>query len=179
MRIWSRKSYLYIYKAIFISIPELYKLSYNCLHKSKVRGFYYLVSRQSSSVAYWCPTLCDPMDPIGILTQTHAHQVGDATQPSVVPFSCLQSFPASVSFPISQFFIRWPKYWSFRFSISLSIEYSGLISFGLTGLIFLLPKGLESSPAPQFKSISSSGFSLLFHPTLTSIHDYWKNHSFD
>ena len=48
--------------------------------------------------------------------------------------SCLQSFPASVSFPVSQFFtsggIRWPKYWSFSFSISPSNEYSGLISFG-------------------------------------------------
>ena len=47
--------------------------------------------------------------------------------------SCLQSFPASVSFPMSQFFtsggIRWPKYWSFSFSITPSNEYSGLISF--------------------------------------------------
>ena len=48
--------------------------------------------------------------------------------------------------------IRWPKYWSFRFSINLSNEYSGLISFGLTGLISLLSKGLSSS-TPQFKNI--------------------------
>ena len=50
---------------------------------------------------------------------------------SVIPFSsCLQSFPASGSFPMSQFFrIRWPKYWSFSFSISPSNEYSGLICF--------------------------------------------------
>ena len=50
---------------------------------------------------------------------------------SVVPFSsCLQSFPASGSFPINQFFcIRWPNYWSFSFSISPSSEYEGLISF--------------------------------------------------
>ena len=46
----------------------------------------------------------------------------------VIPFSYLQTFPASGSFPMSQF-IRWPKYWSFSFSISPSNEYSGLISF--------------------------------------------------
>ena len=49
---------------------------------------------------------------------------------SVIPFSCLQSSPASGSFPMSQALrIRWPKYWSFSFSISPSSEYSGLISF--------------------------------------------------
>ena len=49
---------------------------------------------------------------------------------SVFPFfSCLQSFPASRSFPMSQLHIRWPKYWNFSFSISPSNEYSGLISF--------------------------------------------------
>ena len=49
---------------------------------------------------------------------------------SVVPFSfCLQSFPASGSFLVSQFYIRWPKYWSFSLSICPSNEYSGLISF--------------------------------------------------
>ena len=48
------------------------------------------------------------------------------------PFSCLQSFPASGSFLLSH--IRWPKYWSFEFSISPSNEYSGLISFSSAGL---------------------------------------------
>jgi len=51
---------------------------------------------------------------------------------------------------------------------------------GLTDFISLLSKGLsKSSPAPQFKSINSSVLSLLYDPALTSIHDYWKNHSFD
>ena len=84
---------------------------------------------------------CDPMDcstpgfPVHHqlleLAQTHVCRVSDAISSSVVPFfSCLQSFPASGSFPVSQFFgIRWPKYWSFSFSISPSSEYSGLISF--------------------------------------------------
>ena len=71
--------------------------------------------------------------------------------------------------------IRWPKYWSF--SLSTSNEYSGLISFGLTGLISL--QAQESSPTPQFKSINSSALILLYGPTLTSIHNYWKNHRFD
>ena len=78
--------------------------------------------------------------------------------------------------------IRWPKYWSFSFSTSASNEYSGLISFriGLTGSISLQSKRLSRvSLAPQFESISSSALSLLYGPTLTSLHDYWKNHSFE
>ena len=76
--------------------------------------------------------------------------------------------------------IRWPKYWSLSFSISPSGEYSGLISFRVEWFDFLAVRGtLESSPIPHFKSISSSVLSFLYGPTLTSIHDYWKNHSFD
>ena len=79
------------------------------------------------------------------------------------------------------FCIRWPKYWSFNFSISPFNEYSGLISFRID--LFWSPcspsDSQESSPTPQFKSINSSALSLLHGPTLTSIHDHWKNHSFD
>ena len=79
----------------------------------------------------------------------------------------------------SVFCIRWPKYWSFSFNIIPSNEYSGLISLGWTGWISLLSKGSqESPPTPQFKSISFSVLSFLYCPTLTSIHDYLKNHSF-
>ena len=74
--------------------------------------------------------------------------------------------------------LMWPKYWSFSFSISPSNEYSGLTSWILTGLISLM-NSQESSPALQFKSINSLALSLLYSSTLTSIHDYWKNHSFD
>ena len=74
--------------------------------------------------------------------------------------------------------IRWPKYWSFSFSIRPSNEYSGLI-LGLTDLISLQSKGLSRVLfEPQFKSISSLALSL-HGPTLTSVHDYWKNHNFD
>ena len=75
---------------------------------------------------------------------------------------------------------RWPKYWSFSFSISPSNEHSGLISFRMDLLDILAVQGtLKSSPTPQFKSINSSALSFLYNPTLTSIPDYWKNHSFD
>ena len=74
--------------------------------------------------------------------------------------------------------IRWPKYWSLSFSISPSNEYSGLISFRMdfVGSPCSPRDSQESSPTPQFKSINSSAFSFLHSPTLTSIHDYWKNH---
>ena len=77
-------------------------------------------------------------------------------------------------------YIKWPKYWSFSISISPSNEYSGLISFRIDWFDLLAVQGtLESSPTPQFKSISSSVLSILCGPTLTSAHDYWKDHSFD
>ena len=77
--------------------------------------------------------------------------------------------------------IRWPKYWSFSFSISPSNEYSGLISFKMDWLDLLAVQGTLKSlfPTPQFKSINSSVLSFLYILTLTSIHDHWKNHSFD
>ena len=76
--------------------------------------------------------------------------------------------------------IRWPKYWSFSYNVSPSNEYSGLISFRMDWLDLLAVQGnsQESSPTPQFKSINSSVLSFLHNPTLRSIHDYWKNHSF-
>ena len=77
--------------------------------------------------------------------------------------------------------IRWPKYWSFCFSISPSNECLGLIPFRIDWFDLLAVQGTlkESSPTPQFKSINSLVLSFLYSPTLTSIHDYWKNHSFD
>ena len=74
--------------------------------------------------------------------------------------------------------IRWPKYRSFSFSISPSNEYLGLISFRIYWFDLAVHGVLESSLAPQFESISSS-LSLLYGPTLTSVHDYWENHSFN
>ena len=101
---------------------------------------------------------------------------------SLVPFSShLRSFPSSGSSNESALCIRWPKYWSFSFSISPSNEYSGLISFWMDWLDILAIQGTlqESSPTPQSKSINSSALSFLYSPTLTSIYDYWENHSLD
>ena len=77
--------------------------------------------------------------------------------------------------------IRWPKYWSFSFSISHSNEYLQLISFRIDWFDLCAVEGTlqEPSPAPQFESISTSVLSFLYGPTLTLVHDYWKTHSFD
>ena len=86
--------------------------------------------------------------------------------------------PPSVS-PKIRFFskesvlrIRWPKYWSFSFSISPSNEYSGLISLRLTGWIFLQPKSLLQHPSSQASILRPSSLKFLYSPTLISIHDY-------
>ena len=135
-----------------------------------------------SSFAQSCPTLRDPMDcntpglPVHHqlleLTQTYVYQVGNAIQPSH-PLSS-SSLPAFNLFSITVFSnklalrIRWPKYWSFSFSINW-----------LVGSPWNPKDSRESSPTPQFKSINSLALSFLYGPTLMSIHDYWKNHSFD
>ena len=76
--------------------------------------------------------------------------------------------------------IRWPKYWSFSFSINPSSENSGWFPLGLTGLISLLSKGLlrvfSNTTVQKHQSFGAQPFLL---SSLTSIHDYWKNHSFD
>ena len=138
-------------------------------------------------------TLCDPMDcwTVGLpvhhqlpeFTQTRDHQVGDTIQPSR-PLSSLLLLPSI--FPSNRVFsnesvlcIRWPKYWSFSFTISPSSEYSGLISFRMDWLDLLAVQGTLKSPTQQFKGISSSALSFLYSPVLTSICDYWKNHIYD
>ena len=150
---------------------------------------------QFSSVTQLCLTLCDPIDcsmpglPVHpqLLesTQSHIHWVGDAIQPSHPQSSPLllpSVFPSIRVFSKeSVLHIRWPKHWSFSFSISPSSEYSGLISFTMDWLdLFAVLETLKSFfPTPQFRSINSLVLSFLYSPTLTSIHDYWKNHSFD
>jgi len=139
-----------------------------------------LHSVQFSLVAQSCPTLCDPMDcsmpgfPVHHqllgLAQIHI-QVGDAIQPfhplrrplllpSIIP--SIRVFSSE-----SVLHIRWPKYWSFGFSISPSNEYSGLISFRIDWFHPLAVQGtLKSLPTPQFKNINSSVLSLLYSPAL-------------
>ena len=117
--------------------------------------------------------------------QTLVHRVSHALQTissSVAPFtSCPQSFPASASFPMSGLFTSRGQ--SIGTSTSASVLPMNILSWfplGLTTLISLQYKGIsKSSSVPQFESINSLVLSLLYGPTCTSIHDYWKNHSFD
>ena len=106
-----------------------------------------------------------------------------AISSSVVLFSsCPQSLLASESFPMSQLFAWGGKSIgvSFSFSISPSNEHPGLIFLEQTGWISLQSKGLSRVFSnTKFKSINSSVLSFLHSPTLTSIHDHWKNHSLD
>ena len=109
------------------------------------------------SVAQLCLTLCDPMacsrpglpvpHHVPKFAQAHVHCMGDAIQPSFL-WCCLLILPSIFAwdrdFPNGlAVLIRWPKYWSFSFSISPSNEYSGLISFKMTDWISLLSKGLS------------------------------------
>ena len=99
---------------------------------------------------------------------------------SIVPFfPCPQSFPGSGSFLISWLLVSGGQSigtstWVFPMNIQ------GWFPLGLTSLVSCYPRdSQESSPALQFKGINSLGLRLLYGPTLTSIYDYWKNHSFN
>ena len=150
-------------------------------------------SVQFSSVAQLCPTLCNPMDCSipGLPVLHHLRSLLklmsiESVMPSNHPILCHPLIPPSI-FPSIRVFsnesvlcIRQAKYWSFSFSIRPSNEYSGLISFRMDWLdLLVVQRTQESSPTPQFKSINSSALIFLYGPTLTSVHDYWKNHSFD
>ena len=77
--------------------------------------------------------------------------------------------------------MRWPKYWTFSFSISPSDEYPGLISFRMDWLDLLAVQGTLKSLLQHHSSKASNSLvlSFLYSPTLTSIYDHWKNHSLD
>ena len=93
--------------------------------------------------------------------------------------SCLQIPSIRIFSDESSLCIRGPKYWSFSFSNSPSNDYSRLISFRIDRFDLLAVQGLPKPSNTQFEGINSLALSLLYGPTLTSIHDYWKNHSFD
>ena len=100
----------------------------------------------------------------------------------LIPFSSHpQSFPASGSFQMSQFFASDGQSIGVSASASvLPMNIQDWFPLGWTGWISLCPRdSQESSPTPQFKNINSSALSFLYSPTLTSIHDHWKNHSLD
>ena len=160
-----------------------------------VPWFTWVPSVQFSSVAQSCPTLCTQMyrtkltrppcpSPIpGVYPSSCplSQWCHPAISSSVVPFSCLQSFPASGSFPMSPFFASGSQ--SIGVSASTSVlpmntqDWSPL---GWTGWIFLQSKGLSKvSSNTTVQKHQSSVLRFLYSPTLTSMHDYWKNHSLD
>ena len=140
------------------------------------------------SVTKLCSTICNHVDcstpvfpvhhQLPELAQTHVHRVGDAIEPSsAIPFSSyLQSFLASGSFPVSQFFAPGGQ------SIGASVQPQSFqrvfrddfLWVWLVGSSFSPRDSQESSPTPQFKSINSSILSFLYGPTLPSVRDYWK-----
>ena len=144
---------------------------------------------QFSSVAESCPTLCDPMDgstpvhhQLPEFTQTHAHWVGDAIQPSH-PLS--SPYPPALNLSQLQGLFQWV---SSSYQVAKVLEFqlqhqsfqwtprTDLLYDGLVGSPYSSRGSQEFSLTPQFKSINSSVLSFLYSPTLTSIHDYWKNH---
>ena len=154
-----------------------------------------VLSVQFISVSHSCPTLCNPMNhstpgfPVHHhlleFTQTHVHQVGDAIELSH-PLS--SPFPPSPSPSQHQSLFQWVNS---SHEVAKVLEFqlqhhsfqrnprAYLLQNGLVGSPCSLRDSQESSPTPQFKSINSLVLSFLHSPTLTSIHDYWKNHSLD
>ena len=150
---------------------------------------------QFSSVTQSCLTLCDPMNSstpglpvyhqVLEFTKTHVHRVSDAIQPSHPPSS--PSPPASNPSQ-HQSLYQWVNS-SHELAKVLEFQLqhhslqrnprADLLQNGLVGSPWSPRDSQESSPTPQFKSIYSSALSFLHSPTLTSIHDYWKNHSLD
>ena len=146
-------------------------------------------------VAQSCPTLCDPMDcsmpdlpvhhQLPEPTQTHVHWVSDAIQP---PHPLLSPSPQAFNLPQHQGLFKWV---SSSHQVAKVLEFqlqhqsfqwtprTDLLWDGLVGSPCSSRDSQKSSPTPQFKSINSSVLSFLCSPTLTSIHDHWKNHSFD
>ena len=150
---------------------------------------------QFSSVAQSCPTLCDPMNcstpgipvhhQLPEFTQTPVHQAGNAIQPSR---PLLSPSPPAPNLSQHQSLFQWvnsshevAKVLEFQFQHH-SLQRNprvDLLQNGLVGSPCSARDSQESSPTPQFKSVSSSVLSVLHSPTLTSIHDHWKNHSLD
>ena len=148
---------------------------------------------QFSSVTQSCPTLCDPMNrsmwglpvhhQLPEFTQTHVHRVGDAMQPShplSSPSPCPPIPPRIRVFSNeSTLCMRWPKYWSFSFSISPSKEHPGLISFRMDWLDLLAVqetlKNLLQHHSSKASILQRSAFFTvqLSHPYMC------KNHSLD
>ena len=181
-----RPPFPWVNSAAFCCETGLYMPSFNICAWNEVGTGCCLVAKS-------CLSLCDPIDcstpsfpvlhylpefvqmPIELMILSNHLILCHPHLPLPSVFSSIRVFSNK-----SALHIRWPNYWSFCFSISPFNEYSGLISFRIDWWSSCSPRdSKESSPVPQFESINSSAFSLLYGPTLTSKHDCWENHSFD
>ena len=138
------------------------------------------------SVVELCLTLCDPMDCsmpdflvlpyLPEFAQTQVHWVSDAIRPS---HPLLPASPPALNHSQHQGLFQWVG--SLHQVVKILELQHQSFPLGLTGLTFLQHRGLSRVffPVTQFESISSSVLNILYGPTLTYIHDYWKNHSFD
>ena len=186
---WSSRSLAY-------EITQIAKTNQTTFHGYHTHPLQWLTlwsvgSVQFNSVAQSCPTICNTMackmpglpvhHQLPELTQTHIHRVGDTIQSSHPFSSCLQFCPASGSFPMSQFFTSGGQSIGVSASASvLPINIQDWFALGWTGWISLQSKRflrVFSNTTVQKNQFFSVQF--LYSPTLTSIHDYWKNHSFD
>ena len=142
---------------------------------------------QFSSVTQSCPTHCDPIDssmpglPVHCqlpkFTQTHIHRVGDAIQPS---HPLLSPSPPAFNLSQHQGLFNWvSSFHQVAKVLEFQLQHQSFHKDRLIGSPCRPRDSQESSPTPQFKSINSSALSFLHSPTLTSIHDHWKNHSLD
>ena len=130
-------------------------------------------ARQASLCIATSRTLPKPMSIELVVPSNHLILCHPLLLPSVFPRVRVFSNESDLC-------IRWPKYWSFSFSISSSNEYSGLISFRIDWLDLLaVQRTLKSFPTTPVKSISSSVLSFLYDPAVTSTRYDWKNHSLD
>ena len=153
-----------------------------------------MIIAQFSSVTQSYPTLCDPMvnsmrglpvhHQLPEFTQTHVHRVSDAIQPS---HPLLSPSPPAFNLSQHQGLFQWVsslhqvakvlefqlQHQSFHWTLRTDILYDGLVESPCS------PRDSQESSPPQFKSINSLALSFLYSPTLTSIYDYWRNHSLD
>ena len=136
-------------------------------------------SVQFSLVTQSCLTLCNSITNTGACSNLCplSQWCHPTISSSLIPFSsCLQSFPASGSFPVSQLFASGGQSIGVSASVSvLPMDCQDWFRLGWTGWIFLQSgDSQESSPTPRLRSINSLKLSFLYSPTLTSIHDHWK-----
>ena len=152
---------------------------------------------QFISFAQSCLTVCNPMDcstpgflvhhQLPELAQTHVHRIGDGVMmPSSHLILCCPLLVLPSIFPSIRVFsnesvihIKIERIGVSTSASVLPMNIQDWFPLGLTGWILTVQGTQESSPTPQFKSINSSVLSFHYGPPLTSIHDNWKNHSFD